>query len=148
MDCIMSFSSALNSASSFVRIAVALLRASWFFAMSSSRVLISVVRRELFDGAHELGDARLRDPNRLALLLVVRLAPARELVVDVLVRLHLLLQLLTHVLQQVDDFGHRTLLLSLAEQGRARESYQQTNTAHRWVRFRHCTAPRAVKSGP
>jgi hypothetical protein len=42
-----SFSSALNSASCFSRIAVALSRASWFFAISPSRFLISVLRREL-----------------------------------------------------------------------------------------------------
>jgi len=43
----MSFSSPLNSASSFWRRAVALSSASWFFAISASRFLISVFRRAL-----------------------------------------------------------------------------------------------------
>jgi len=42
-----SFSSALNSPSSFSRIAVAASRAAWFFATSCSRFLISVLRRAL-----------------------------------------------------------------------------------------------------
>ena len=45
--CNASFSSALNSANSFSRMAVAWSRASWFSAISFSKFLISVFRRAL-----------------------------------------------------------------------------------------------------
>mmetsp|Transcript_37307 Transcript_37307/g.87369 ORF Transcript_37307/g.87369 Transcript_37307/m.87369 type:complete len:348 (+) Transcript_37307:1058-2101(+) len=65
---------------------------------------------QLLDLAGEVCDACLRLGNCLGLLLVVGLAPARQLLVDLLVLLLLLLQLLRHVLQEVDHLGHGPLL--------------------------------------
>jgi len=54
----MSFSSAVNSASSFSRIAVAFPSASWFLPISASKFLISVLRRELLAVASSIFDVR------------------------------------------------------------------------------------------
>mmetsp|Transcript_116205 Transcript_116205/g.328778 ORF Transcript_116205/g.328778 Transcript_116205/m.328778 type:complete len:366 (-) Transcript_116205:208-1305(-) len=62
-------------------------------------------------GAHgrlELSDLGCAQLDGLCLLLVVRLAPAGQLPMDRLVIIELSLQLCFHVLQQADDFHHRS----------------------------------------
>merc|ERR1719281_1365050 len=66
--------------------------------------------RQLLDRRREVGDAGLGLCDGRRLLLVVRLAPARNLFVSLLVLLGLLLELSLHILEQVDDLGHRTVL--------------------------------------
>merc|ERR1719428_2524860 len=66
--------------------------------------------RQLLDRGRQVRDAGLSLCDGRGLFLVVRLAPARNLLVGLLVLLGLLLQLSLHVLQQVDHLRHRAVL--------------------------------------
>jgi hypothetical protein len=110
----MSFSSALNSANCFWRSAVALSSDSvlrdLLLEVLDLRVQAGRVGGQLLDLSGQLRDALLRISDGLRLLCVVRLAPARHLVVHLLIGLDVSLQLLLHVLQQSDDLRHRAVL--------------------------------------
>mmetsp|Transcript_37303 Transcript_37303/g.87357 ORF Transcript_37303/g.87357 Transcript_37303/m.87357 type:complete len:331 (+) Transcript_37303:1058-2050(+) len=69
-------------------------------------------RSELLDLGGQLRDLRLCICNGLSLFLVVCLAPARHLLVDLLILLLLFLQLLHHVLEKCDHFGDRSVWLT------------------------------------
>merc|ERR1719265_1135329 len=71
------------------------------------------VRGALLDRGGEVRDAGLRIGDGLRLLLVVRLAPAGNLLVHLLVLLALLLKLRLHVLEKVDHLGDGAVLLVL-----------------------------------
>merc|ERR1719482_417248 len=73
------------------------------------RVQAGAHRRTLLDGRREGRDAGLRLLDGRRLLLVVRLAPASELLVDFLILLSLLLELRLHVLDEVHDLRDRVL---------------------------------------
>merc|ERR1719451_114264 len=74
------------------------------------RVQASARGRQLLDRGGQVRDAGLGLGDGGSLLLVVRLAPARHLLISLLVLLGLLLQLGLHVLQQVDHLRHRAVL--------------------------------------
>merc|ERR1719183_1303287 len=65
---------------------------------------------EVLNGSGELLNLGFRIRDGLGLLLVVGLAPASELVIDLLILLSLLFKLLQHVLQKGDDLGHWPVL--------------------------------------
>jgi len=69
----------------------------------------------LLDEGRELLQASLLLLDCLRLILVVQLTPTGQLFVDLLIRLLVSLQLLAHILQQLDHLRHRSLLLAAAE---------------------------------
>mmetsp|Transcript_47736 Transcript_47736/g.117066 ORF Transcript_47736/g.117066 Transcript_47736/m.117066 type:complete len:537 (-) Transcript_47736:2-1612(-) len=75
-------------------------------------------------------NAGLSISNGLGLVLVVGLAPASDLVVDLLVFFGLLLELLHHVLQEVDHFGDRSVLLLLGRASQSPGHQNRTRDAH------------------
>merc|ERR1719305_973447 len=68
-------------------------------------------RRELLDVRGQRRDRVLGVPDRRRLRLVVRLAPASNLLVNLLILIGLLLKLRHHVLDKVDNLRHRTVLV-------------------------------------
>merc|ERR1719181_1513329 len=89
------------------------------------RVQPSTRRRRLLDGSREIGDVGLRVVNRHGLALVVGLAPARNLLEDLLVLLTLLFELRAHVLQEINDLRNRTVLVLAEAGGRCLDSNEQ-----------------------
>merc|ERR1719352_1979729 len=75
------------------------------------RVQASARGGSLLNGRREVGDETLCVVNRGRLVLVVRLAPAGNLLENLLVLLALLLELGIHIFQEVDDFRHGPVLL-------------------------------------
>merc|ERR1719446_831331 len=85
------------------------------------------VRGELLNACGERGDLVLSVPDRHRLRLVVRLAPARNFLVDLLVLNGLLLELRLHVLQQVDHLRDRAVLVLARGGGRCLSSNEQAH---------------------
>merc|ERR1719327_1005533 len=97
------------------------------------RVELRARRGELLDRGRQVRDVSLRIRDGRGLLLVVGLAPARHLLVSLLILLSFLLKLGLHVLKQVDDLGHGAVLFikgfinrcRFSEQGRCFRSNEQ-----------------------
>merc|ERR1719506_1565696 len=94
------------------------------------RVQPSTCRGCLLDGCCEIGDVSLRVVNGHRLIFVVGLAPARDLLENLLVLFALLFELRAHVLQEIDDLRNRPVLVLAEAGGRCLDSNEHYRNQH------------------
>merc|ERR1719335_1380149 len=111
------------------------------------RVQASARGRQLLDRGGQVRDAGLGLGDGGSLLLVVRLAPARHLLISLLVLLGLLLQLGLHVLQQVDHLRHRAVLC-IASIIAGRHVRQRCFHSKQKAQGKHCGRQDCLKGTP